>query len=66
MCRSSGEVNEDNCSSKDCIINDRNHALSKCNSITYSNEERAVRDVEENCGVKYCRFRLKTEMQAMN
>jgi hypothetical protein len=52
MCPSSGEADvEDNCSSKDCRINDGNESLSRCNSIACSNEDHVVRDVEEKGGV---------------
>jgi hypothetical protein len=49
---SSGEAEfGDNCSSKDCVINDGNESLNKRDSIANSNEGYVVRDVEENCDV---------------
>ena len=52
MCPSSGEADvEDNCSSKDCDIDDGNESLGKFNSIARSNEDHTVRDVEGKCGV---------------
>ena len=52
MCPSSGEADvEDNCSSKDCGIDDGNESLGKFNSIECNNEDRVVRDVEGKCGV---------------
>jgi len=52
MCPSSGEADvEDNCSSKDCGIDDGNESLSNCNSNVCSNEDHIVRDVEGKCGV---------------
>ena len=51
-CPSSGEADvEDNCSSKDCDIDDGNESLGKFNSIARSNEDHTVRDVEGKCGV---------------
>ena len=67
MCPSSGEADvEDNCSSKDCGVDDGNGSLSKCNSTACSNEDHIVRDVEGMCGEVYCRSRLQSELQAMN
>jgi hypothetical protein len=52
MCPSSGKADvEDNCSSKDCGIDDGNKSFRKCNSIACSNEDHIVRDVEGNCCV---------------
>ena len=52
MFPSSGEVDvEDNCSSKDCSIDDGNESLGRFNYIACSNEEHTVRDIERICGV---------------
>jgi hypothetical protein len=52
MCPSSGKADvEDNCSNKDCGVDDRNESSGKCNSIACSNEEHSACDVEGNCGV---------------
>jgi hypothetical protein len=52
MCQSRDRADvEDNCSSKDCSIDDGNGLLSKCNFIACSNEDHIVRDVEGKCGV---------------
>jgi hypothetical protein len=51
MCPSSDRADvEDNCSSKDCSIDDGNKSLSKCNSIACSNKDHIVSD-EGECGV---------------
>jgi len=51
-CPSSGEADvEDNCSSKDCGIDDGNESLDKFNSIARINEDHTVRDVGVKCGV---------------
>ena len=50
-CPSSGEADEDNCSSKDCAIDDGNESLGKFNSNARSNEDHIVRDVEGKCGI---------------
>jgi len=52
MCASSGEADvEDNCSSKDCGIDDGNESLGRFNYIASSNEEHTVRDDEGKCRV---------------
>jgi len=48
-CPSSGEADvEDNCSSKDCGIDDENETLDTFNAIARGNEDHTVRDVEGN------------------
>ena len=52
MCPFSGEADvEDNCSSKDCGIDDRNKSLGKFYSVACSNEDHTVPDVEGECSV---------------
>jgi len=52
VCPSSGEAHaEDNCTNKECGIDDGNGSLCKCNSIACSNEDHLVRDVQGKCGV---------------
>jgi len=52
MCPFSSEADVgDNCSSKDCGIDDGNESLGRFNYIACSNEEHTVHDVEGKCRV---------------
>jgi hypothetical protein len=52
VCPSSGLTDvEDNCSSKDCDMDDGNESLGRFNSIACSSEDHTVRDVEGKCSV---------------